>query len=112
MTSKALDAIESVRAAARVAAGAGELPAFLAELERVRTEALLEASAPAFAPLQAAGPVRVLTVEQAAFRLGRSRWWIYRNKSTLPFIVRFGPGKGYGISEDRLEKWIRGRTSA
>lgn len=90
MTSKALEAIECVRAAARIAAVSGELPAFLAQLERVRAEALLEAANPA--PVQApAAPARVLTVEEAAARLGRSRWWIYRNKGTLPFIVRFGP---------------------
>jgi predicted DNA-binding transcriptional regulator AlpA len=110
VTSNALEAIESVRAAARIAATAGELPAFLAELERVRAEALLEAVSPAPAQTPAAAG-RVLTVEQAAARLGRSRWWIYRNKAVLPFIVRFGTG-GYGISEDGLDRWIRRRTAS
>lgn len=110
MTAEALKAIDCLRAAARLAVAAGELPAFLAELERIRTEAVLEAAAstPVPAPPDKA---RVLTVEDAAARLGRSRWWIYRNKASLPFIVRFGPRNGYGISEAGLERWISRRTS-
>lgn len=51
---------------------------------------------------------RVLTVIEAATRLGRSRWWIYRNKAALP-LVRFPTG-GYGISAAGLARWIRGRN--
>lgn len=89
-------ALETVRVTAREAAAAGELPEFLGALEAVRVEALLDAMKPAFVA-EAPEADRVLTPAQAARMLGRSRWWVYRHRHSLP-MVRFPIG-GYGFSE-------------
>jgi predicted DNA-binding transcriptional regulator AlpA len=94
-------ALEAVRTAAKAAASAGELPAFLGELERLRVEAITGLASPT-------NGSRVLTVEETAARLGRSVSWVYKNKATLP-MVRFPTG-GFGFDERRLERWIEGRT--
>src|SRR5262249_39143830 len=99
VTIRGQEALRLVREAAAEAPGAGEFPACLAAVEQVRVEAVLEATRHAQAP--AIPPAdRVLTIEEAAARLGRSRWWIYRHKAALP-VVRFQTG-GYGISEEGL----------
>lgn len=104
------DAIAAVRAAASEACAEGQLPAFLAELEKVRSEAILSAVVrrPSPVPVQKS-PGRVLTVEEASKRLGRSASWIYRHKAILP-VTRFPTG-GFGFDESALERWIEGRTS-
>jgi predicted DNA-binding transcriptional regulator AlpA len=102
------EALEAVRSAAQEAAAAGELPAFLADLERVRVEAVLVAAAPKPAPAGPRTPSRLLSVREAAERLGRSRWWVYRHKATLP-VTRLQTG-GFGFDEKALELWIEGRT--
>jgi predicted DNA-binding transcriptional regulator AlpA len=107
MKEKATQAIELVRLAAREAAAAGELPAFLGALEAVRVEAIL-ATHQAVEPGAGRKRDRVLTVKQTAERLGRSPSWVYKNKNGLPG-VRFSTG-GYGFSERRLEEWIRRQT--
>lgn len=101
MTVSQREALAAIRAAADEAASAGELPAFLGELERVRVEALTALAAPK-------NGSRVLSVEEAAARLGRSPSWVYKNKACLP-AVRFPTG-GYGFDERKLERWIEGRT--
>lgn len=106
------ETLAAVRVAARQAADAGELPGFLAELERLRVEAVLATAQ----PVQRPSPTReipesrsrLLTVQEAAERLGRSRWWVYRHKATLP-VTRLQTG-GFGFDEKRLERWIAGRT--
>ena len=108
MNEKATQAIEMVRQAAREAAAAGELPAFLGALEAVRVEALLAAARQSAESGAEKKRDWVLTVKQTAERLGRSPSWVYKNKSSLP-VVRFSTG-GYGFSERRLEEWIRRRT--
>ena len=108
MTVKQLDAIEAIRQAAMEASAAGQLPAFLAAVEQVRVEAVLAAADPRKASETPRRPGRVLTVEQAAARLGRSRWWVYRHKASLP-VTRFQTG-GFGFDEHNLERWIEGRT--
>jgi predicted DNA-binding transcriptional regulator AlpA len=102
------DALEAVRAAAQEAATTGQLPDFLAELERIRVEAILAATAVRKAAPAPRPAGRVLTVQEAAQRLGRSRWWVYRHKATLP-VTRFQTG-GFGFDEKALERWIAGRT--
>ncbi len=108
MTVQQQDAIEAIRRAASEANAAGQLPAFLAAVEQVRIEAVLAAAGPREAPAAPKTPGRVLTVQQAAARLGRSRWWVYRHKATLP-VTRFQTG-GFGFDEHKLERWIEGRT--
>jgi predicted DNA-binding transcriptional regulator AlpA len=102
------EVLEAIRSAAHEAAAAGELPAFLADLERARVEAVLAAAAPEKPPGFPHNPSRLLSVHEAAKRLGRSRWWIYRHKATLP-VTRLQTG-GFGFDEWKLEKWIEGRT--
>lgn len=108
MNEKSAQAIELLRQAAREAAAAGELPAFLGALEAVRVEAILAAARSVVESRPERKPDRVLTVGQTAARLGRSTSWVYKNKNGLP-VVRFSTG-GYGFSERRLEEWIRRRT--
>jgi predicted DNA-binding transcriptional regulator AlpA len=104
----------AVRIAVQQAVDAGELPGFLAELERLRVEAVLAAAKPfQAAPAARDTPEsrsRLLTVQEAADRLGRSRWWVYRHKATLP-VTRLQTG-GFGFDEKALERWIEGRTQA
>lgn len=109
MTSRA-EALRSIRKAAAEALAAGELSAFLGDLERVRTDVLLEASNPKpnpAPPAPAAGP-KLLSAVQVAERLGRSKWWVYTNKNSLP-IVRFPTG-GFAFRAEGLERWIIRRS--
>jgi predicted DNA-binding transcriptional regulator AlpA len=103
-------ALESVRVAAIQAYADGELPIFLGELELVRMEILVSATTRAAQPLTGSKKDRVLSVNETAKRIGRSRWWIYANKDALP-IVRLPTGR-YGFSERALERWIERRASA
>ncbi len=79
MTVHQQNAIEAIRLAASEASAAGQLPAFLAAVEQVRVEAVLAAAGPRQGSEAPKTPGRVLTVQQAAARLGRSRWWVYRH---------------------------------
>jgi hypothetical protein len=103
-------ALDAVRAAAKEALAAGELAIFFGELERVRVEVLMAATASVQPATSASNADRLLSVEQVAARIGRSRWWVYTNKDALP-IVRFPTGR-YGFSERGLERWIERRRSA
>jgi hypothetical protein len=49
----------------------------------------------------------LLTVQEAANPLGRSRWWVYRQKATLP-VTRLQTG-GFGFDAKALERSIEGR---
>lgn len=50
---------------------------------------------------------RLLTVEEAARKLGVSEDWIYRRARTLPFVVRLGAR--LRCSEQGIERWCRQR---
>ncbi len=50
---------------------------------------------------------RLLTVDQAASRLGVSPDWLYRRAATLPFTVRLG--RALRFSPDGLDRYIRQR---
>lgn len=104
----ASEAIEAVRrAAARLARE--EIPTFLGELERVRAEILIAANTPVQEPASAvAEPSGLLTAERVAARLGCSKWWVYKNRDSLP-IVRLPTG-GYRFKAEALETWIRRRS--
>lgn len=102
-------ALDSVRTAALQAQADGELSTFLGELERVRIEILFSATAPATQAQVGLKKDRVLSVNETAKRIGRSRWWVYANKDALP-IVRLPTGR-YGFSEKRLDRWIERRVA-
>jgi predicted DNA-binding transcriptional regulator AlpA len=105
VTERALEVLRAVREVGAEARAAGELVSFLTELERVRLE------------LVVAPPVgrstdqrdRLLTVKEAAAKIGMSVWWVRGNKDALP-IVRLSTGR-YQFSEKGLEKWIERRAS-
>jgi excisionase family DNA binding protein len=50
---------------------------------------------------------RLLTVEEAAAKLQKSKDWIYRHQKQLPFMRRIG--RDLRCSEKELEKWIASR---
>jgi len=110
MTERALEVLQALRQAAAEAQAAGELPIFLGELELVRMEILLSAATLAAQPATGWKKDRILSVNETAKRIGRSRWWVYANKDALP-IVRLPTGR-YGFSERGLERWIERRASA
>jgi predicted DNA-binding transcriptional regulator AlpA len=103
VTIREQEALRLVREAASEAAAAGGLPDFLAELERARAEAILSA----LVPSKAAD--RLLSVREAADKLGRSTSWIYKNRRALP-VVRFPTG-GFAFRSEALDTWIRSRSS-
>ncbi len=99
------DLLRVLRSAAAEATASGGIPGFLADLERVRAEALMGTRAPSAAP---EGHDRLLTAEELAGRLGKSVWWVYRQARTpdaLPFR-RDLPGGRYGFSERGLERFL------
>ena len=55
-----------------------------------------------------AGGDRLLTAEEAARKLGKSRDALYRNAKQYPFTVR--DGRSVRFSEAGIEKFIRQRT--
>ena len=76
----------------------------LGELERVK--ALLTIRLTAQAP--PSDPDRLLTVEQAADRLGIAQDTLYRKARSLPFAVRL-PSRQVRFSAAGIEKFIRSR---
>ena len=82
-----------------------ELPRLLGDLEELRATALARLTTPAAAQR----PDELLTVEQAAERLGLSVDYLYRNHSRLPFARRMG--RTLRFSSLGIDEYIR-RTSA
>ncbi len=106
----AADVLRAVREVASLELAAGRLPAFLGELERLRCEVLLEATNPkSVRPEAEPDDGRgLLSAVQVAERLGRSKWWVYANKNSLP-IVRFPTG-GFAFRPQALDAWIKRRS--
>lgn len=111
MTDDARTALAALEAEAATAP-ASELPDLLGRLETIKSRAWarLSSHAPQPAPTVPATPApkpaeRLLTAEQAAERLGRSKWWVYRHSQELPHVVL--PGGRAAYSEARLERWLR-----
>jgi hypothetical protein len=100
-------------------------PATVAALPRQDLEQLLREAAAvqstltAYLPLAESGESsasapeaenKMLTVEEAAIRLRRSRRWIYRHAKQLPFVKRIS-ARSLLISEHGLQKWLDRRKS-
>lgn len=89
------------------------LPGLIGELEalRARLWARLQASVapapPAAAPPANGGPDRLLTVKEAAARLGVGPRWLYRH-TELPFRRQLSTG-AVRFSERGLERWKESR---
>ena len=102
--------LAEVRAAAVDARDRGDLPAFLGELESVRVEVLMSLVGRLPQSSSDQSRDRLLTVSEVARRIGRSRWWVYQNKDSLP-MVRLPSGR-YGFSEHGLNRWIARRAAS
>ncbi|MFZ0246601.1 helix-turn-helix domain-containing protein [Candidatus Binatus sp.] len=48
---------------------------------------------------------KMLTIDEAALRLRRSRRWIYRHAHVLPFVKRLSP-RNLLCSERKLTRWL------
>jgi excisionase family DNA binding protein len=81
------------------------IPALIAAL----AARLLEPQEPAVPAAAPGDGDRLLTVEQAAERLGVTKDSLYRNAKTLPFVVRLGPGQ-LRFSAAGIDCYIRAKT--
>jgi excisionase family DNA binding protein len=77
----------------------------LAMLDSLLLARLLRASGDN--PGESAHGDKLLTVEQAAHKLGSSKDYLYRNSAKLPFTVRMG--RQLRFSEAEIEKFIKAR---
>jgi predicted DNA-binding transcriptional regulator AlpA len=91
--------LEPVLYAARTLPPA-ELPRLLGDLEEVKAVAFSRLNAPALAPV---APDELLSVRQAAQKLGCSTAYLYRNE--LPFIIRMGRKRMF--SQNGIEAYLR-----
>jgi predicted DNA-binding transcriptional regulator AlpA len=83
------------------------IPEVLGELERRKAVLWARLALPALQN----GPAedRLLTVAQAAVRLGTTKDWLKRNGHDFPFTVRLSSGQ-LRYSTDGITRWIRLRT--
>jgi hypothetical protein len=82
-----------------------EIPALIIAL----SARLLSEPAPAASTVEASPTL--LTVEDAATRLGVERQWLYRRAKKLGLAVTLSPGT-LRISSTALDAFIRGRTAS
>lgn len=75
---------------------------------RIILERLPEAGDEPPAQVAVPAPDRLLTVAEAAERLGVDRRWLYRRADKLPFTKKIGPGT-LRFSEKGLAKWMERR---
>lgn len=91
------------------------IPALIGEAAALQAQlwARLQSAntAPAAAPVQAStsGDDELLTVKQAAARLGVSRKWLYRHAPSLPFTRKLSTGT-LRFSARGLERWKESRA--
>jgi excisionase family DNA binding protein len=87
-----------------------EIPAAMAQLAAWQSQLAARLAAAPTPPAAAAdGPDKLLTVEQAAERLGMTKDSLYRAAKTLPFAVRLGPGQ-LRFSAAGIDQYIRAKT--
>lgn len=80
----------------------GELPEVIGQLEAIKAMAWTRLTAPQQAIAQ---HDELLTVEQAAERLGMSEKYLYSNAKTLPFTKRMG--RNLRFSANGIDRYIR-----
>jgi predicted DNA-binding transcriptional regulator AlpA len=91
-------------------AAPGELPGLIGKLEEFKARAWARLHAPVVVPSVERTPeTRLVEIDEAARLLGMSKSWIYRNASTLPFVVRPN-GHNLRFSVRGIEKWLQART--
>jgi predicted DNA-binding transcriptional regulator AlpA len=94
-----------------------ELPKLIGELEhgRALAWARLTQPGPSGAPPALESPtaespeVGLLRIDEAARRLGMSKSWLYRNASSLPFVVRMN-SRNLRFSVPGMERWMRNHS--
>jgi hypothetical protein len=86
-----------------------QIPAVLAQLAAFQTTLAARLMVPALPQAKAENdkPDRMLTVDEAAVLLRRSRQWIYRH-SHLPFVKRISR-KSLLCSETGVKRWLATR---
>src|SRR5215510_10332505 len=85
----------------------GRIPALLSQLSAVQSAMaarLVSADRDDVASTEDA----LLTVAQAADRLGVSKDWLFRRSRTLPFVVRLG--RHLRFSNRGIDRYLRSRT--
>lgn len=89
-----------------------ELPALAAELARALGHVLARATHPPPMPRPSAAeanPGALLTVEEAAERLGVAPSWLYRHAKALPFTRKLGH-RTLRFEAIGVNRWIASRT--
>jgi excisionase family DNA binding protein len=89
---------------------AAQLPDLLGAAEALRARLLARLMTLATAPAAPAAngngkPDRLLSIDEAAERLGVSRRWVYRHADTLDFTRRLTATGPLRFSERGLERW-------
>ena len=85
----------------------GRIPALLSQLSALQgAMAARLISADRDEPMS--GEDTLLTVDQAAERLGVSTDWLFRRSRTLPFVVRLG--RHLRFSNRGIDRYLRNRT--
>lgn len=88
--------------------GPTEIPALLSQVAALQSA--LAARLLSVQDHRQSGPSedRLLTVEEAASRLGTSEDWLYRHAPKLPFTVRLAP-RQLRFSSQGIERYLRTR---
>lgn len=103
-----VDLAELVEDLARVASvPPGRIPALLSQLSALQG-AMAARLIAADRDEPVSGEDTLLTVDQAAERLGVSTDWLFRRSRTLPFVVRLG--RHLRFSNRGIERYLRNRT--
>jgi helix-turn-helix protein len=90
------------------AAPIAELPAFLGTLVEVEERIRLRLRSVEVAPARSTTEPDVnVSVDEAARRLGISPSYVYKNRRTLPFVVKIG--RRLVCSTAGLERWRKSR---
>jgi excisionase family DNA binding protein len=84
-----------------------DIPAFLTLLSAVQASMAARLMATTHDGANNEADDALLTVQQAAERLGVSEDWLYRRTRTLPFVVRVG--RHVRFSSRGIERFIRNR---
>jgi len=85
------------------------LPALLLELSALQSRAACRLLSRNGTPAPSATADRLLTIEEAAERLGTSKDWLWRHGQQLPFVVRLSEGQTR-YSAKGLEAFIASRA--
>jgi excisionase family DNA binding protein len=84
----------------------GQIPALLTQLSAVQSS-MAARLITATQDTPCAGEDILLSVEEAAERLGVSRDWLYRRTRSLPFVVRVG--RHVRFSSAGIDRYVRNR---